>query len=59
MVDLVYARPRFTLAAALLLSLAGLAAWFLMPREEDPKLSPRFGLVVTVYPGADTETVEE
>ncbi|MGH1340132.1 MAG: efflux RND transporter permease subunit [Nannocystales bacterium] len=58
MVDLVYARPRFTLAVALLLSLAGLAAWFVMPREEDPELSPRFGLVVTVYPGADTETVE-
>ncbi len=58
MVDIVYARPRFTVAAALLLSLLGLAAWFLMPREEDPKLSPRFGLVVTAYPGADAETVE-
>ncbi|MEM6296609.1 MAG: efflux RND transporter permease subunit [Myxococcota bacterium] len=58
MVDLVYARPRLTVAIALLLSFIGVAAWFLMPREEDPQLSPRFGLVVAAYPGADAETVE-
>ncbi|MGF1465904.1 MAG: efflux RND transporter permease subunit [Sandaracinaceae bacterium] len=51
-------RPRLTLGLALLLSGAGVAAWFTMPREEDPTLAERFGLVLAPFPGADAEQVE-
>lgn len=56
--ELVHGRTRLTVGLALLLSVIGVLAWIGMPREEDPRLSPRFGLVVTAYPGADAETVE-
>lgn len=51
-------RRRLIVAAAVLLSLAGLAAWLTMPREEDPRFPQRHGLVLTSFPGADAETVE-
>lgn len=51
-------RPRFALGIALLLSAAGLIAWFSMPREEDPRLAERIGLVLAPFPGADAEQVE-
>ncbi|MEO0322344.1 MAG: efflux RND transporter permease subunit [Myxococcota bacterium] len=56
--DLLYTRPRLTLSVAFMLSLLGLAAWFLMPREEDPRLAERAGLLVVPYPGADVLDVE-
>lgn len=52
------ARPRLVLATALLLALSGLFAWFNMPRQEDPTMPDRFGIIVTTYPGADAEAVE-
>ncbi|MEM9188855.1 MAG: efflux RND transporter permease subunit [Myxococcota bacterium] len=51
-------RPRLSVGLALLLSAAGVAAWFQMPREEDPSLRPRFGLILAPFPGADVEKVE-
>ncbi len=39
-------------------ALLGLLAWFPMPREEDPPLSYRAGMIQTVFPGADALTVE-
>ncbi len=51
-------RRRLVVASALLLALAGAVSWVTMPREEDPQFPRRNGLVVTVFPGADAETVE-
>jgi len=53
-----FARPKLFLSLAMVLSGVGVVAWFTMPREEDPKLLERFGLVVTPYPGADALTIE-
>ena len=36
---------------------AGLAALNVMPRREDPELTPRNALLITRYPGADAERV--
>lgn len=51
-------RPRFVAGIVLLFSLLGASSWFLMSREEDPKIAERFGLVVAPYPGADVRAVE-
>ncbi|MEM7608522.1 MAG: efflux RND transporter permease subunit [Myxococcota bacterium] len=58
MFEALIARPRLVLALGGLFSIAGVAAWGTMAREEDPRLSPRAGLVVAVYPGADVLEVE-
>ncbi|MEM9072793.1 MAG: efflux RND transporter permease subunit, partial [Myxococcota bacterium] len=52
-------RPRLMLSLALMLSGAGLVAWFHMPREEDPRLAERFGIIIAPYPGAEPGSVEE
>ncbi len=51
-------RRRLVMASALLLALAGVFSWLTMAREEDPQFPRRNGLVVTLFPGADAETVE-
>jgi multidrug efflux pump subunit AcrB len=45
------------LAAALIL-IAGLAAWGNLPRIEDPRITTRNALVVTLLPGGDAARVE-
>ncbi len=57
-VALLLDRKRVALTVALALSAAGLASWFTMPREEDPRLHDRFGLLIVPFPGADPETIE-
>ena len=54
----VLSRQRLILSSALLLAASGLAAWFSMPRQEDPSMPDRFGIITCVYPGADAKTVE-
>ncbi|MEA3285674.1 MAG: efflux RND transporter permease subunit [Synergistota bacterium] len=39
-------------------ALLGVLAWVSMPREEDPPLSYRAGMIQAVFPGADAESVE-
>lgn len=51
-------RERLILSTALLLAAAGILAWFEMPRQEDPSMPDRFGIVTCAYPGADAATVE-
>ncbi|GAB4188121.1 MAG: efflux RND transporter permease subunit [Wenzhouxiangellaceae bacterium] len=51
-------RRRLILSTVLLLSLAGLAAWFSMIRQEDPAFPYRYGFVMVQFPGADVEMVE-
>ncbi len=55
---MVIARGRVILATTLFLAIAGLVAWMFMPREEDPRIPNRYGLVVVPFPGADAETME-
>lgn len=54
----ILSRQRLILSVALLLALTGALAWLTMPRQEDPKLPERWGLVTAVFPGADPETIE-
>jgi len=50
--------PRLAALALFLMVVAGIAALAVMGRQEDPYLTERFGRVVTLYPGADSERVE-
>ncbi|MEM6786786.1 MAG: efflux RND transporter permease subunit [Myxococcota bacterium] len=52
------ARPRLVVAVAMLLSLLGVASWFGMPREEDPKIAARAAIIVAPFPGASAVDVE-
>ena len=52
------ARRRVVLTSALFLAVLGTFAWLFMPREEDPRMPDRFGLIVTTFPGADATQVE-
>lgn len=58
MLDLYYRRPRLLILTVLLIVAAGIAALSQLPRLEDPKLTPRFAMVYTRYPGATAERVE-
>jgi len=58
LVDGLTDRRRLWIAAALLLTAVGVAAWFTMPRQEDPRLPERFGTLIVPFPGADALTVE-
>lgn len=49
---------RLWLASALFLALAGVAAWLSMPRQEDPEIAVRGGIVIIPFAGADALTVE-
>jgi len=49
---------RFTLTAVVLLVLAGVLAYFNMPRAEDPSYEVRTARVTTFYPGANPVQVE-
>ena len=49
---------RLTILAVVLISAAGIGAFFSLGRQEDPSLIERWGAVVTVFPGASAERVE-
>lgn len=50
--------PRVLVLFAALIIVSGLAALQTLPRTEDPRLTPRFALVITPFPGASAERVE-
>ena len=56
--NLLYSNPRMLLLAIGVLAVAGLSSYTTMPRMEDPILVKRFGIIRTVFPGADAERVE-
>lgn len=58
MPTLLYDRPRALVLAILLAVVAGVAAFFTIPQEEDPKLRNRTAIVLTELPGASAERVE-
>ena len=53
------ARWQFTLLGAVLLAALGLAAFFAIPRTEDPQLDPPIFVVNAVLPGASPSEIEE
>ena len=57
-VSRVLSASRLVLTAAGLLSLVGLLAWLTMPRQEDPSMERRFGMIMVAFPGAEAEAVE-
>ncbi len=58
LVKLLVNQKRLILTTAILLALAGIAAWFNMNRQEDPFFPYRNGFVLTQYPGASVEDIE-
>ena len=58
MIQTLIGQRRLVLTLALLLSLVGVVAFSVMPRQEDPSMRPTFGLLTIPYPGADAEKVE-
>jgi multidrug efflux pump subunit AcrB len=49
---------KLLLSTSILLALAGALAMAQMPKQEDPRVAPRWGLLLTPYPGAAAEEVE-
>jgi len=56
--NLFYRNRRLTLLALGLIMVAGFSAFNALPRQEDPRLTSRFGAINTFYPGASAERVE-
>ena len=53
-----FSRVRLILSAVTLLMVAGVLAWFTMPRQEDAALPDMWGLVVTANVGLSAEDME-
>lgn len=53
-----YRNPRIAVLAIALICVAGLSAYMILPRLEDPEMRSRAANVYTRYPGADAERVE-
>ncbi|MDJ0522977.1 MAG: efflux RND transporter permease subunit, partial [Planctomycetota bacterium] len=58
MADLLYRNRRLLVLALLLIFASGAGAFTQLPRQEDPTLTPRFGLVLTYLRGASAERME-
>ncbi len=58
LIEAIFSRSRLAVGLALTLSLVGIGTWLTMPRQEDPSMSPRFGLIIAPYPGANSEQIE-
>ena len=51
-------RAKLVFSVVGFLVVGGAIAWFNMPREEDPKIRDRFGVMVLRFPGAEASAVE-
>jgi len=56
--NLFYRNVRLTVLTVLVICAAGLSAYLVLPRAEDPSLRRRFASLTTHYPGASAERVE-
>ena len=54
-----FQNPRLLLMVLVIIVAAGLSAISSLPRQEDPEVAERFGLVKTLYPGATAQRVEK
>ena len=53
-----FQNPRLLIVAILTIVASGAAAYWQLPRIEDPILKKRVGVVTTVYPGATASQME-
>ena len=51
-------RPKILFALIFVITVAGVGSYWVLPQLEDPVLGKRVGVVSTIYPGADTQSVE-
>lgn len=58
MTDLLYRNRRLLVLTLVLIIATGGFAYLQLPRQEDPTLTPRFGLILTRLPGATAQRVE-
>lgn len=58
MTTLFYTNRRLLLLGIMLIVVAGMSAYSVLPRMEDPRFTNRYGNVVTRLPGASAERVE-
>ena len=58
MADLFFRNRQLLVLSILLIVVAGLSAFRILPRREDPKLTPRWSTILTMYPGASAERVD-
>jgi multidrug efflux pump subunit AcrB len=58
LIKLLVHQKRLILTTAILFAVAGISAWFNMNRQEDPFFPYRNGFVLTQYPGASVEDIE-
>ena len=57
MTNLLFRYSRISISIFVTLVLLGFISWFTMPKEEDPRLKPRFANIQVIYPGATAEEV--
>ncbi|MCB1603800.1 MAG: efflux RND transporter permease subunit [Xanthomonadales bacterium] len=58
LVNLLVHQKRLILTTAILFAIAGVYSWFNMNRQEDPFFPYRNGFILTQYPGASVENIE-
>lgn len=58
LIKLLVHQKRLILTTAILFAAAGVSSWFNMNRQEDPFFPYRNGFVLTQYPGASVENIE-
>lgn len=56
--DFLYRNPRILMLVAVVIVVAGVSSFFVMPRLEDPVLGRRVAVISTAFPGASAERVE-
>jgi len=50
---------KITLVLAVAVMIFGLYSYFIIPKQEDPDITPPFAMLTTIYPGASPEIVEK
>ena len=58
MLTVFYRNPRLLALSIGMIAVAGLSAFVILPRMEDPLLTPRAAMITTFLPGADSQRVE-
>ena len=48
-----------TLVLAVVVMIFGIYSYFVIPKQEDPDITPPFAMLTTTYPGASPEVVEK
>jgi len=55
---ILFRNPRLLILLVGLIVVTGLASFTALPRMEDPILTQRFGIIRTIFPGADADRIE-